>query len=131
MWDRPNSFVQERCSPNQSVRKAGFYCMLKLKHILFRQHWQTMLNKCCLDGPEWAAIIFLPTGVFSFILSHLRSQPCTNPMWGSSLTLTCSEILFAYINKHMAYYYEHMAHCHNSLISPSFLSICFPIKKSS
>ena len=27
VWDRPKSFIQEGCSPDQSVRKAGFYCI--------------------------------------------------------------------------------------------------------
>ena len=27
IWDRTKSFIQEGCSPNQSVRWAGFYCI--------------------------------------------------------------------------------------------------------
>ena len=32
VWDRPKSFIQLGCSPDQSVRKAGFYCTMLRKN---------------------------------------------------------------------------------------------------
>ncbi len=33
VWDQTKSFIQVRCSPEQSVRKAGFYCIFFLNGV--------------------------------------------------------------------------------------------------